>query len=65
MYVYVRVSDFLEQELKIVVSYHVGVYWELNPGSLEEQPVSLTPSHRLQPHPTHPTHLFFFFFFFF
>ena len=38
MYVCVRVLDPLELEIQTVVSCHVGAR-ELNPGSLEEQPV--------------------------
>ena len=33
-----KVSDPLELELKVVVSFYVG-FWELNPGPLEEQPM--------------------------
>ena len=47
-----RVLDPLELELQTVMSCHVGVgaMWELNLGSLKEQPILLTSEPSLEPH---------------
>jgi hypothetical protein len=58
-----RASDLLQLELEMTVEIPCG-FWELSPGSPQEQPVLLTTEPFLQPKIQSPFFLFFFFFYF-